>query len=209
MAPADQPQPAWAPAFAPFLREVIRVPLATHIHTRLGDPVQDVAGAVLRLPHWSGPAFVDDLGKKAAAFVELDGQHLFAELAVLRLLEREGWEGRWVITTGGAHGEISKLLTRWQDVPRADQKHAPIEDAAARQLLTGIAHANKPARFAGCWSVFAWRGGAYLFLECRRASGSKIDPVKAKQVEWMRMALASQPGILRPDSFCVVQWDYA
>ena len=201
-------EPAWAPAFSPVLQETIRVPLATHIHTRLGDPIPDVAGAVLRFAKWSGPAFIDDLGKKAAAFVELDGEHLFAELALLRLLEREGWQGRWVLTTGGAHGEISKLLTRWLDVPRADQKHVPIEDAAPRQLLASIAHANKPARYAGCWSVFAWRGDEYLFLESRRASGSKIDPVKAKQVEWMRMALASQPGVLRPTSFCAVQWDY-
>ncbi len=202
------PEPPWAPALGPYLREVVRVPLASHIHTRLGDPIPDVAGAVVRLPQWSGPPFVDDLGRKGAANVELEGEHLFPELAVLRLLERQGWEGRWVITTGGKHGEIFKLVTRWTDVPRAEQRHAPIEDAAARQLLTGIAHANKPARFAGCWGVFAWRGGEYLFLDCRRVSGAKIEPVKARQVEWMRMALASQPGLLRPTSFCVVQWDY-
>jgi hypothetical protein len=205
--PADR-QPAWAPALSPSLGEIIRVPLATPIHTRIGDPIMDVAGAVVRFARWTGPAFADDLGKKAAAFVELQGEHLFPELAVLRLLEREGWEGRWVITSGGAHGEIWKLLSRWLDVPRAEQKHVPIEDASARQLLAGIAHANKPARYAGCWNVFAWRGSEYLFLECKRASGPKIDPLKAKQVEWMRMALASQPGVLRPDSFCVVHWDY-
>lgn len=202
-------QPAWAPALSPYLRETVRVPLATHIHTRLGDPIPDVAGAVVRLPQWTGPAFEDDLGKKAGAMVELQGEHLFPELAVLRLLEREGWEGRWVITTGAKHGEISRLLTRWLDVPRTDQKHVPIEEAAPRQLLAGIAHANKPARYAGCWGVFAWRSGEYLFLECKRSSGSKIDPVKAKEVEWMRMALASQPGLVRPASFCVVLWDYA
>jgi hypothetical protein len=202
-------QPAWAPALSPCLREIIQVPLATHIHTRLGDPIQNVAGAVLRFARWTGPAFVDDLGRKTAAFVELDGEHLFAELALLRLLARDGWEGRWVVTSGGAHGEIWKLLTRWLDLPRADQKHVPIEDAAPRQLLAGIAHANKPARYGGCWGVFAWRGAEYLFLDCRRGSGSKIDPVKARQVEWMRMALVSQPGVLRPHSFCAVQWDYA
>ena len=202
-------QPAWAAALAPCLRETVQVPLATPIHTRLGDPIHAVAGASVRLAQWTGPAFVDDLGRKAGAMVDLDGDHLFPELAVLRLLEREGWEGRWVITTGARHGEISKLLTRWQDLPRADQRHVPIEDAGPRQLLAGIAHANKPARYAGCWGVFGWRGAEYLFLECKRTSGPKIESVKAKQVEWMRMALASQPGQLRPDSFCVVQWDYA
>ena len=42
-------EPAWAPAFSPVLQETIRVPLATHIHTRLGDPIPDVAGAVRSL----------------------------------------------------------------------------------------------------------------------------------------------------------------
>ncbi len=209
MPASPEQQPAWMPALASALVEVVRVPLATHIHTRLGNPIPDVAGAIVRFPQWTGPAFVDDFGRKGGAMVELEGEHLFPELAVLRLLERQGWEGRWVTTTGGKHGEIFKLMTRWVDAPRADQRHVPIEDAAARQLLTGIAHANKPARFAGCWGVFAWRGGQYLFLECRRVAGAKIDPVKDKQVEWMRMALASQPGVLRPDSFCVVQWEYA
>ncbi len=206
--PSAPQQPAWAPALAPVSQELIQVPLATPIHTRLGDPIHDVTGVVVRFAQWTGPAFVDDLGKKAGAMVDLDGEHLFPELAVLRLLERAGWEGRWVITTGAKHGEISKLLTRWQDVPRADQRHVPIEDAGARQLLAGIAHANKPARYAGCWGVFAWRDGAYAFLDCKRSSGPKIESVKAKQVEWMRMALASQPGLLKPDSFAIVQWDY-
>ena len=208
MALPAQQQPAWAAALGPYLREIVRVPLATHIHTRLSDPIPDVAGGIVRWPQWTGPAFVDDLGRKGAALVALDGEHLFAELAVLRLLERQGWEGRWVITTGARHGEISKLLTRWLDLPRAEQKHVPIEEARPRQLLAAIAHANKPARYAGCWGVFAWRGDEFLFLECRRVSGSKIDPVKARQVEWMRMALAAQPGVFRPDSFAVLQWDY-
>ncbi len=207
MTDAVPPQPPWAAALAPHLQEIVRVPLSTSIHTRLGNPIPDVAGALVRFPQWTGPAFADDFGRKGAAMVELDGEHLFAELAVLRLLERAGWEGRWVTTTGAKHGEIFKLLTRWTDVPRADQRHVPIEDAGARQLLAGIAHANKPARYAGCWGVFAWREGRYLFLECKR--GTKVEPVKAREVEWMRMALASQPGVIKPESFCFVLWDYA
>jgi hypothetical protein len=209
MTDTAQQQPAWMTALSPYLVELISVPLATPIRVRIvGDLIPDVHGAVVRFPQWTGPAFVDDLGKKSAAFVEVDGEHLFAPLAVLRLLERDGWEGRWVITRGGAHGEVWKLLTRWLDVPRAEQKHVPIEDARPRQLLATIAHANKPGRYAGCWELFTWRGDEYLFFQCKRASSSKKDWLSRQQEEWMRMALAAQPGVLRADSFCVVEWDY-
>ncbi len=58
--------------------------------------MNDVPALFLRLPRWTGQQFVDDFGKQSAGMVELDGEHLFAELAVLRLLEKEGWSGRWV-----------------------------------------------------------------------------------------------------------------
>lgn len=201
-------EPSWVTALSPYLEQIAAVPLELPIRTLAGDLIPHVRAAVVNFPRWGGAPFVDDLGRKSAAFVELDGEHLFAELAVLRLLEREGWEGRWV-TTHGAHGEISRLLTSWRDVPRADQRHVPIEDARARQLLASIAQANKPARYAGCWGVYAWRDGQYVFLECKRSSGAGKDRVGRKQEEWMRMALAAHPGVFSADSFCLVQWDYA
>lgn len=203
------PQPAWMAALSPYLTDTIAAPLPTPVRSRIGDLIPDVRGAVVRFPRWTGAAFSDDLARKSAGFVELDGEHLFAELAVLRLLERQGWEGRWVITTGAAHGELWKLLTRWQDVPRADQRHAPIEDPRARQLLSGIAQVNKPARWGGCWDVFAWRGDEFVFLACQRSSSSAKEKIKPKQAEWMRMAMAYQPGIFKPESFGFVEWDYA
>lgn len=201
--------PAWLTALSPYVQELVAIPLELPIRTLAGDLIPEVRGAAMRLPRWTGAAFADDFGRKSAAFVELDGEHLFAELAVLRLLERDGWEGRWVTTHGGAHGEIWKLLTKWRDAPRAEQRHVPIEDERARQLLASIAHANKPARYTGCWDVYAWRGGEHVFVACKRDSASSKDRLKRPQEEWMRMALAAHPGIFTADSFCVIQWDYA
>jgi hypothetical protein len=169
--------------------------------------IHDVAGMLLRFPRWDGPPFADDLGKKSAAMIQLAGEHLFAELAVLRLLQADGWEGRWVHTYGG-HGEVSMYLTDWADVARAEQRTRPIHDPEPRQLLARIAAFNKPRRYRGCWDVFAWRGAEAAFFECKRTSPRAVDEVSADQEEWLRSALFIGDPRVTLDSFCVAHWDY-
>lgn len=200
--------PAWLEAFAPYAdRPGYRVPLKAPIHLLGGRIVGDVAGVSLRLPRWEGPAFVDDFGKKAAGMVELDGEHLFAELAVLRLLERDGWSGRWVNTYSGK-GEVWKYLTHWSDVPRAEQRSRPIEDAEPRQLLARIASRGK-ARYRGCWDLFAWRDGEFAFVQTKRSATPEKEVVKPEQAAWLHTALVFADTELALDSFAVVHWDYA
>jgi hypothetical protein len=187
--------------------ELQRMALKLPIHLPGGRMVQDVNSAVLRFSRWTGAPFVDDFGKKGAALVELDGEHLFAELAVLRLLEKEGWAGRWVNTYSG-RGEVWKYLTEWRDVPRAEQKTRPIEDPEPRQLLARIAALNKPARYAGCWDTVAWRGDDYVFLQCKRTAPKHEGLVRKEQENWLRSALYLGDRRLSVDSFCFVQWDY-
>ena len=61
------------------------------------------SGRVIRIPkatprfrRWTGSTVVDTYGGKAV--VDLDGEPLFAELATLRLLQRDGWDGVWIDT---------------------------------------------------------------------------------------------------------------
>lgn len=177
------------------------------IHLPGGRIIQEVNSAVLRFAQWTGAPFVDDFGKKSAALVELDGEHLFAELAVLRLLEKEGWAGRWVNTYSG-RGEVWKYLTDWRDVPRGEQTTRPIKESEPRQLLASIAALNKPARYAGCWDTVAWRGDDYVFLECKRTAPKYKDLVSKAQEDWLRSALFLGDRRLSVDSFCFIQWDY-
>jgi hypothetical protein len=139
MASRSAARPAWLTALAPYLeRDDLRVELATPIALPIGTVVREVQGVSMRFPRWAGPPFADDFGKKSAGMVELDGEHLFAELAVLRLLEKEGWSGRWV-NSYGAKGEVWKYLTEWRDLPRQEQRNRPIEEAEPRQLLARVA----------------------------------------------------------------------
>jgi hypothetical protein len=170
--------------------------------------IHDVPGVFMRFPQWSGTPFVDDFSKKSAAMIELNGEHLFAELAVLRLLEKDGWSGRWVNTYSGG-GEVWKFLTEWKDVPRAEQRNRPIEDSEPRQLLARIAGFNKPRRYRGCWDTFAWRDSQFAFVQCKRTTAKNKDVVSKEQEEWLRSTLYVGDRRVSEDSFCFVQWDYA
>lgn len=197
---------AWYPALSPYVeRDDLVVELAHPFLTAAGARVDAVPSAFMRFPPWRGSPFVDDLGKKSAAMIELNGEHLFAELALLRLLEREGWEGRWIHTTSG--GEISKYVTDWRDVSRQDQKNRPIQNDAARATLYAVAD-RSGNRFAGCWSVFAWRGDAYVFLEAKRQAPKDTERLRPAQEAWVRAALSLRQNPLTAHSFGFVPWDY-
>jgi hypothetical protein len=160
-------RPAWFAALEPYIENPdLPVRLSRPIVLASGEVVETVPGVFVRFPQWKGAPFMDDFGKKSAAMVELDGEHLFAELAVLRLLEKEGWQGRWVNPYGG-RGEVWKYLTEWRDVPRGEQTSRSILEHAPRDLLSRLAAASG-TRYAGCWDVFAWRGSEYVFLESKR-----------------------------------------
>ena len=187
-------------------RDDLRVALKTPIHMPSGRIIPDVPAVFMRFPKWSGAPFSDDFGKKAAGLVELDGEHMFAELAVLRLLEKDGWSGRWVNTQGGK-GEVWKYLTRWDDLPRDQQRTRNIEDEEPRRVLARIA-SNRRKRYAGCWDVYAWRDGQFAFLDTRRGPPGPRDEVKADQVDWLHTALLFGDERIKLDSFAVVSWDY-
>jgi hypothetical protein len=204
---SDHVAPGWTSAFRPYVEREFRVELKIPIRFPGGRVIHDVPAVFVRFPMWRGKPFVDDLGKKSAAMIDLNGDHLFAELAVLRLLQKDGWDGRWVNTQGGGK-EVWKYLTDWQDVPRDEQRARPIQDNEPRQLVARIASFNRPRRFKGCWDTFAWRASEFAFVECKRFAPRSTDLVSKDQEEWLRSALFLGDSRLPLDSFCVVQWDY-
>jgi hypothetical protein len=187
-------------------RDGYRVPLVRPIHLMSGRTIPDVAGVYLRLPRWQGTPFQDDFGKRSGAMVELAGEHLMPELAVLRLLEGDGWDGRWV-STYSAKGEVWKYLVRWDDVAREQQRTRVIEDESPRRLLSTIATRARK-RYKGCWDVFAWRDGAAAFFQVRTGAPKPGDEIKDDQVDWLHTALLLADPRLTADSFACIHWDY-
>lgn len=206
---ADGPdRRAWYSAIEPYVeRSDLKVQLKRPIRLPAGEIVEQIDSLFLRFPQWTGSPFVDDFGKKSAAMVDIDGVHLFAELAVVRLLEKKEWQARWVNTYSG-RGEVWKYLREWRDVPRRNQVSKPILDRGPRELLSRIAAAGGRKRFTGCWDTFGWRGGDVAFFELKRQAPKYNDIVKREQEDWLRAALQLNDPRLSLSSFCVIQWDY-
>ena len=71
----------WFPALAPYVeRDDLSVALTNPFLRPTGERVDSVPSVSVRLPMWRGAAFTDDLGKKTAAMIELNGEHVFPEL---------------------------------------------------------------------------------------------------------------------------------
>jgi hypothetical protein len=133
---------------------------------------------------WSSPPIRDTYGGKTV--VNLHGEELFAELAILYLVENDGFEGVWVDTYRNrflhSMAQEGCTLPAWVE--------ARYEEIAA-------ANGSK----SGCWDVLAWRGDSVLFVECKRKGKDRIQPT---QERWL--AAAFQVGV-GAESFLICEWD--
>jgi len=66
------------------------------VRTKVGE--MNVPLAPGAIPKFGGLLSVDTFGGKA--LLEVDGPAQFAEAAILRLFQAEGWQGRWLETYG-------------------------------------------------------------------------------------------------------------
>jgi hypothetical protein len=157
------------------------------VPTPMGEAVL-VRKCVLMFRRWQGPPPVDSYGGKAC--VDLDGEPLFAELAILRLLNRSAWAGVWVDT----------YRRRFLERMPTQNTIASKLPAARQACFDAICAANGGSR-SGCWDVFAWRGDEVLFAESKR---QKRDRMRETQYRWLQAAVRTG---LSKDSFVVVEWN--
>ena len=106
--------------------------------------------------------------------VSVNGDAMFAELAIVRWLEKDGWDGVWVDTFHGG-----KL---WRAMPHRSLPVAlPPE---ARALHDRIRRANG-GRSSGAFDVMAWRNGNFAFLEYK----GEGDRSNRNESRWIEAAL--------------------
>jgi hypothetical protein len=60
---------------------------------------------------------------------------------------------------------------------------------------------DKVGKFGGCWDIFAWKDGGYIFVELKRKSKDKIQE---SQEKWLDESL--KLGISK-SSFTIVEWN--
>ncbi|MFZ1072895.1 MAG: VRR-NUC domain-containing protein [Verrucomicrobiia bacterium] len=147
----------------------------------------------IHFPKWSGAGLSKSVPGtyRNKSLVNFNGEPLFGELAVLRWLQNDGWDGVWVDTFHSSSKE--KLF--WKGLPdRTDPSALPLK---AKMLYEKIM-SNHP-KDGGFFDVFAWRGRKFLFVEYK----SKGDRLNNNQRLWMGSAIRS--GV-SPTSLVLVEY---
>ena len=145
----------------------------------------DVPTTTPAFPEWRGEMPSDTYGGKSV--LDANGHPAFAELLILRRLERTGWTGVWIDTFRRTYRRYY-----WQN-----DSEITLPERAQRALDT-ITDANGSA--SGCFDVCAWTDEHLLFAEAKR---NNHDAIRETQKEWLESALNLGMPI---DSFLIVEW---
>lgn len=135
---------------------------------------------------WEGAPIKNTYNNKAV--IDFDGQPLFAELAILKILQKENWNGVWV------DSYRNKYRT---DLP---EKNAVVElPAIQEELIQKIK--SKTKKRGGCWDVFVWKGNKIKFVESKRTGK---DALQYTQLLWLEKSL--ELGLTTND-FILAEWN--
>jgi hypothetical protein len=156
------------------------------------EPITLPSGRAVELPKakplfhaWRGAVPNDCYGSKP--LLDLRGEMVFAELAILRLFELAGWQGRWIDSYRRKY-----RVGYWGDDTAKD---LPLEQKA---LLDSI-RARSEVR-GGCFDVFCWCLGKIMFAE---AKWKAHDRIRHSQRRWLEAALDVGIPVA---SFLIVEW---
>jgi hypothetical protein len=154
-----------------------------NLHLPPGLDVQiPKAAPVFRL--WSGEFTGDTYGNKP--LLDVDGVPMFAELAILRLFQKDGWNGVWVDTFG------KKYRTSWGE--------AGVVRLSGDKLQLLKAIHQRAGSASGCFDVFCWKDDSVVFAESKRRSK---DEIRQTQLAWLEAAMQSG---LDASAFLIVEW---
>jgi hypothetical protein len=137
---------------------------------------------------WCGRKHVPNYGGKA--ILNFEGKPLFAELVVLRMLEKKGWHGVWVDSYGRKYRDGMPHVKKPVPLPLAQEK-----------LLNEIR--KKAGCRGGCFDVFAWRGKKRRFLELKR---HRKDHIRKTQKRWLAAARRCK---IKMSDLLIVEWHIA
>jgi hypothetical protein len=163
-------------ALQPDTLETIVLPSGRHI---------DIPKTRPQFQLWTGTPIADRYGKKT--ILSLNGEPVFAELAILRLCQHDGWDGVWVDTFGKAYRR-----GYWQ--PK-DTVELPMPQRTLLQRIYAQAGSTK-----GCWDVVCWKDNRILFAEAKRQAQ---DRIRDTQRIWLEAALDVGIPI---SSFLIIEW---
>jgi hypothetical protein len=146
----------------------------------------EISTMLRRESAWVGPVPATFRSVPNKPALQFNGQPMWAEFILLRLLESDGWRGCWVKNWGGR--------AFWRDILET------VELPSATSALFRRIEARTAGRGGGCWDIFAWRGDDVLFIESKQRGK---DRLRLTQRTWLESAL--QEGIPLA-AFAIVEW---
>lgn len=120
--------------------------------------------------------------------VEWDGEPVYPELAVARLLEKNGFDAVWI---DNYRGKFWASMSQQRTLPDA-----------AREAYARILQANGGKR-GGFWDVMAWKESAFVFVELKQNTAECKDRISEKQRNWLQAALRAG---FAETCFSVCEW---
>lgn len=127
--------------------------------------------------------------------VVVDNEIIFGELALLRYLQKDGWDGVWV-DAFHSRGNNKKF---WSSLSDRGQASLPTH---AQELFNKILSKND-GKISGFFDVFVWKDGGsdYLFVEYK----GKGDHPNKNELQWIEAAISV--GIKPEQLVIVTYWD--
>lgn len=123
---------------------------------------------------WLGSAVGADPKFGNKPIVESDGEPAYPELAVVRLLGKNGLDAVWI---DSYRGKFWERMSQEQTLPDA-----------AREAYARILQANGGKR-GGFWDVMAWQGNEFVFIELKQNTPECKDRISEKQRAWLQAAI--------------------
>jgi hypothetical protein len=119
----------------------------------------------------------------------VNGEVLFGELAILRYLQMDGWNGVWVDTF---HSRGKKKVV-WSNMP--PDGHGKLTTAADK-LFDEIVETNH-GKSSGFFDVLGWKNEKFVFIEYKGAG----DRPNKNETRWINAAIKC--GVREVDLFFV------
>ena len=145
----------------------------------------------LKFKPWAGEKIAFDYGRKP--IINYDGEACFAELAILRMFFKNGWDGAWVESYGGTH-YLNSMPQNWSLKP----EHISIPEEK-ENLLKKIWHAGQTK---ACFDVVVWHGDEIVFCEAKR---SKKDRLTEAQKKFIQGAITCD---IPSSALIIIEWEF-
>ena len=126
-------------------------------------------------------------------FVDYENKAVFAELAILKLLIADGWNGVWVETYGGTNF-MQGMPKKW--------KLAENNIFIPKDKETILKNIWKAGNTTACFDVFAWKDNDILFCESKHKGKDRLTNAQTKFIEGALLC-----GI-KEESLLIIEWDF-